>query len=201
MGVREGLLAGVPVRLLRVGFVGELGYEIHVPAGFGEALWDTLVEAGRPLGLGPVGLEAQRLLRLEKGHVIVGQDTDGLTTPREADMVWAIGKNKAFFLGKRALAIQAKRPLERKLVGFTLASEETLPAESQLVVRNGDIVGRVTSVARSRACGCIVGMAYVHPDQARPGCRFQIKLGDGRLLPATVTPMPFYDPGNARQEL
>src|SRR3546814_4029403 len=71
-------LAGIPARLLRVGFVGELGYEIHVPASQGEALWDALLEAGQPEGIRPFGVEAQRVLRLEKGHIIIGQDTDGL---------------------------------------------------------------------------------------------------------------------------
>ena len=84
MGVRTGHVAGIPVRLLRVGFVGELGYEIHAPASLGEALWDALMAAGAPFGIRPFGVEAQRVLRLEKGHIIVGQDTDGLTHPYEA---------------------------------------------------------------------------------------------------------------------
>jgi sarcosine oxidase subunit alpha len=79
MAARVGKLAGIPVRILRVGFVGELGYEIHVPSSMGEALWDRLMEAGKPFGIVPFGVEAQRILRLEKGHIIVGQDTDGLT--------------------------------------------------------------------------------------------------------------------------
>src|SRR3546814_7485017 len=94
-------LAGIPARLLRVGFVGELGYEIHAPASQGEALWDALLEAGQPEGIRPFGVEAQRVLRLEKGHIIVGQDTDGLTHPYEADMAWAIGKPKPYFMGGR----------------------------------------------------------------------------------------------------
>ena len=101
-----GKLAGIPVRILRVGFVGELGYEIHVPSGLGEALWDALMEAGRPFGIGPFGVEAQRILRLEKGHIIVGQDTDGLTHPAEANMEWALGKKKPFYVGKRAVDMQ-----------------------------------------------------------------------------------------------
>ena len=81
LGVRMGTVAGIPARLLRVGFVGELGYEIHCPRIYGEALWDALMEAGKPFGIRPFGVEAQRVLRLEKGHIIVGQDTDGLTNP------------------------------------------------------------------------------------------------------------------------
>ena len=113
-------LAGIPVRLLRVGFVGELGYEIHCPASYGAALWDLLVDAGKRDGIRPFGVEAQRVLRLEKGHIIVGQDTDGLTFPHEAGMEWAVSGKKPFFVGQRAIQVQAARPLSRKLVGFTL---------------------------------------------------------------------------------
>ena len=95
LGVRMGTVAGVPARLLRVGFVGELGYEIHMPAHYGEHVWDALMEAGQPFGIKPFGVEAQRVLRLEKGHIIIGQDTDGLTHPYEADMAWAISKTQA----------------------------------------------------------------------------------------------------------
>src|SRR3546814_10705392 len=86
----------------------------------GEALWDALLEAGKPQGIRPFGVEAQRVLRLEKGHIIVGQDTDGLTHPYEADMAWAIGKSKPYFMGGRSIAIQNARGLTRKLVGFTI---------------------------------------------------------------------------------
>ena len=80
MGVRQGCVSNIPARMIRVGFVGELGYEIHVPQHFGEALWDSLTRAGRECGIEPFGVEAQRVLRLEKGHIIVGQDTDALST-------------------------------------------------------------------------------------------------------------------------
>lgn len=201
MGVRDGHVAGIPARLLRVGFVGELGYEIHVPASQGEALWDALMKAGQPYGIKPFGVEAQRLLRLEKGHIIVGQDTDGLTFPQEADMGWAIAAKKPYFVGKRAIGAQAARPLTRRLVGFTLAEGTMLPEECNIVVRGQDIVGRVTSVSHSRACGGVVGLAYVAPDQAEADRSFDIKLSSGQLIQARVVPVPFYDPENKRQEM
>ena len=102
LGVRTGTVGGIPARVLRVGFVGELGYEIHVPSSMGEALWDALLEAGRELDIRPVGIEAQRILRLEKGHLIVGQDTDAMATPAEAGMGWAIARRKPFFVGGRS---------------------------------------------------------------------------------------------------
>ncbi|MGV8637065.1 aminomethyltransferase, partial [Pseudomonas aeruginosa] len=88
LAARTGSVAGIPARLMRVGFVGELGYEIHVPARHGARLWDALMEAGAEFGIRPFGVETQRLLRLEKGHVIISQDTDGMTHPGEIDMQW-----------------------------------------------------------------------------------------------------------------
>ncbi|MBL29197.1 MAG: aminomethyltransferase [Rhodospirillaceae bacterium] len=201
MGVREGLVAGLPARLLRVGFVGELGYEIHVPASCGEALWDALMEAGAAHGIRPFGVEAQRLLRLEKGHIIIGQDTDGLTFPDEAGMGWAVSVKKPYFVGARSVAIQRARPPQRLLVGFEMAKDDPLPEECHLVVRDDTITGRVTSVALSPVLGKIVGLAYVAPDQAEEGTAISIKLTDGRLVTARVVKPPFYDPEGDRQAL
>ncbi|MDF2766932.1 MAG: hypothetical protein K0S81_3928, partial [Rhodospirillales bacterium] len=203
MGVREGTVAGIPARIMRVGFVGELGYELHVPASQGEALWDALMQAGRPLGIRPFGVEAQRQLRLEKGHIIVSQDTDGLTTPDEADMEWAIAKSKPFFVGKRSIEIQRAAGVKRKLVGFTLdgAANGRMPKECHLVLRGDEITGRVTSVGFSPVLGKVVGLAFVAADQAAPGSRFDIKIEGGEILQGIVTKPPFYDPENQRQEM
>lgn len=202
MGVREGHVAGIPVRILRVGFVGELGYEIHCPSSMGEALWDALVEAGEPFAIKPFGVEAQRVMRLEKGHIIIGQDTDGLTQPYEADMGWAIAKKKAFYVGKRSVEIQTAKGVVRKLVGFHLVSErDPCPKECHLVIRDGDIIGRVTSTARSPTLNKVIGLAYVATDQTEVDQRFTIKIEGGRMIEAEVVPIPFYDPDNQRQEL
>ena len=202
MGVREGTVAGIPARILRVGFVGELGYEVHAPAAAGEALWDALIEAGAGVGLRPFGVEAQRLLRLEKGHILIGQDTDGLTNPHEAAMAWAISRKKPFFVGGRSIEIQAARGIERKLVGFSLTDAAApTPKECHLVIRDGAIAGRVTSCARSPTLERVVGLAYVAPDQAEPGAEFTIKVEGGALVRARVEKPPFYDPEGARQEM
>ena len=201
LGVRTGAIAGIPARLLRIGFLGELAYEIHAPAAQAEALWDALLEAGREFGIRPFGVEAQRVLRLEKGHIIVGQDTDGLTNPLEAGLEWALNGRKPFYLGKRSIEIAAQSSLTRKLVGYTLGDEDAAPpAVGHLVVRDGEIVGRVTSSAWSPSLGCAIGLAYVQPDQAASDQRFTIKGAGGRLLEAKVRPVPFYDPANVRQE-
>jgi sarcosine oxidase subunit alpha len=200
LGIRRGRVAGIPARLMRVGFVGELGYEIHVPAHSGEALWDALMAAGAPEGIVPFGVEAQRVLRLEKGHVIVSQDTDALTLPEEAGLGFALAMGKPFFVGQRAIEIRARAGLSRKLVGFVLTDPAApMPEECRLVVRGAAIVGRVTSIARSPALGRAIGLAYVAPDQAAAGTRFTIKVAGGRLAEAEVVPLPFYDPENKRQ--
>ncbi len=202
MGVRRGTVAGIPALFLRVGFVGELGYELHVPASQGEALWDALMEAGNEAGIQPFGVEAQRLLRLEKGHIIISQDTDGLTTPHEADMGWAIANKKPFYVGMRSVAIQDSVGLKRKLVGFELAdSTGKKPKECHLVIRAGSITGRVTSIAQSPTLNKVIGLAYVAPDQAEPGTEIDIKIDDGEMVQAVVVKLPFYDPDGARQEM
>jgi sarcosine oxidase subunit alpha len=129
LGYREGTIKGIPVRLLRVGFVGELGYEIHMPSLFGEGLWDLLMAAGQEFDMKPFGVETQRLLRLEKGHIIVSQDTDGMSHPGELSLNWAISRKKPFFIGSRSVDIVMARKQTRKLVGFKLDSNITLPKE------------------------------------------------------------------------
>lgn len=201
MAVRVGQIAGIPVRVLRVGFVGELGYEIHCPAGFGEALWDHIAAAGVPFGIKPFGVEAQRILRLEKGHIIIGQDTDGLTSPLEAGMEWALSKTKPFYLGKRSLAMQAAKGITRKLVGFTLTDPAApAPKECHLVIAAGQIAGRVTSVTQSPSLGKVIGLAYVPATASTIGTRFEIRVDGGRMVEAEIVALPFYDPENQRQE-
>jgi sarcosine oxidase, subunit alpha len=202
MGVRVGQIAGIPVRILRVGFVGEAGYEIHCPSGFGEALWDKIMAAGQSFGLMPFGVEAQRVLRLEKGHIIVGQDTDGLTHPVEANMEWVLAKKKPFYVGKRSIEMQVAKGVTRKLVGFELTNATApVPKECHLIIRNGEITGRVTSVVKSPTLGKTIGLAYLPLDLATNGSAFQIRVDGGVMVDATVVPTPFYDPENKRQEI
>ena len=201
LAVCEGTVAHIPARLLRVGFVGELGYEIHVPSSHGEALWDALLEAGKEQNIRPVGIEAQRLLRLEKGHIIVSQDTDAMTTPQEVHMTWAIAKKKPFFVGGRSLQLIDNHPSERKLVGFEInAEQDELPIESNIILDGNNIVGHITSVAHSPSLNKIIGLAYAKTD-TEPGMHINIKLSSGTTIQAPVVDMPFYDPQNKRQEM
>jgi sarcosine oxidase subunit alpha len=185
---------------MRVGFVGELGYEIHVAAGGGPGVWQALLAAGVPRGLRPFGVEAQRVLRLEKGHFIVSQDTDGLTDPYEANAMWAVAMKKPFFIGQRSLRILQARGPRQKLMGIELAAATPLPKECHLVIEQGAIAGRVTSVTRSRALNKSIGLAMLSPDLAQVGRDIRIRIDNGELVAARVAAAPFYDPKNLRQK-
>jgi len=201
LAAREGEVLGVPALLMRVGFVGELGFEIHVPSQLAPRVWDGIMQAGRHVGISPFGVEAQRILRLEKGHAIIGQDTDGLTTPREAGMSWAVKDDKPFFVGQRSLRILATKPLSRTLVGFELPATGPLPKECHLLVDGDEIIGRVTSVTHSPTLGKIVGLAYVTPTYAAVQSLVSIRVDKKRLVKARIVGLPFFDPNNERQKL
>ena len=201
LACREAQVAGIRARLMRVGFVGELGFELHAPSLSVGALWDTLLDAGAPFGIRPFGVEAQRVLRLEKGHIIVGQDTDGMTHPGEVDLAWAIAKHKPFYVGDRSVAILMAGEQRRRLVGFTLSNNAPKPKEGHLVLRNGDIVGNVTSCEYSPTLNCIIGLAYAHPSDTTPNNHICIRTDNGIEVLARITPLPFYDPDNQRQQL
>jgi sarcosine oxidase, subunit alpha len=200
LGVRSGRVAGAPARLMRVGFVGELGFEIHMAAGQGPAVWQALMDAGALRGLRPFGVEAQRVLRLEKGHFIVGQDTDGLTDPHEANALWAVAMKKPFFIGQRSLRILQARGPRQKLVGIEVLEPGRLPKECHLIIDRGEIAGRVTSVTHSQTLNKSIGLAMLSPQLAEIGRDIRIRLDNGELLAARVASAAFYDPKNQRQK-
>jgi sarcosine oxidase subunit alpha len=197
LGARQGLVADVPSTLLRIGFVGELGFEIHFPADYGEFLWSTLLEAGGPLGVRVFGVEAQRVLRLEKQHVIVSQDTDALTTPFAAGLGALVRLDKPDFLGRDALRAAVGRPLTERLVGFELAGTTTAPGEGAAVVGDGRAIGRVTSAKWSPWLSRVIGLAWVPPELANEGATFDVRI-DGGTARARVVLHPFYDPDGAK---
>ncbi len=204
MRVRSASVAGVPCRILRIGFTGELSYEIHCPAGYARAVWDALFDVGADHGLSPFGVEAQRVLRLEKGHIIVGQDTDALTDPISADAEWAVKLEKADFLGKRELVRIARNGPRNKLVGFKMDRPDPVPEEGlQIVVaspardRKYDIIGWVTSSRLSPTLGEAIGLCWLPVEGATDGQPFDVFI-DGRLVGARVHVGPFYDPEGTR---
>jgi len=206
LGYREGTIEGIPVRLLRVGFVGELGFEIHMPSLFGEPLWDLLMEAGKEFEMKPFGVETQRLLRLEKGHIIVSQDTDGMSHPGELSLNWAISRKKPFYIGCRSVDIVMARKQTRKLVGFKLDAKSARPLEGHIVLSSSTqadcaITGNVTSCEYSSTLGANIGMAFVGIEQHDVGTKFPIRVDHGEVVMAEVVNLPFYDADNARQEV
>ena len=197
LALREGDIAEVPCRLLRIGFVGELGYEIHCPSACAWHLWEALVAAGAEFGLRPFGVEAQRVLRLEKGHLIIGQDTDALSQPLEAGFEWMVRFDKPVFIGRDPLLrLKAMGP-RAKLVGFMMLDTQRVPPEGCQVVEQGQPVGRLTSTRYSPTLRKSLGFAWVPADRSIAGERFFVRW-DGADVPAVIVPTPFYDPDKKR---
>ena len=186
-------IAGVPCLILRIGFVGELGYEIHFPTAHGEHVWDALMAAGADHGIRPFGLEPQRILRLQKMHILVGQDTDSESTPFGAAMPWIVKLDKEEdFIGKWALGHYQDGPLETTMVGFTMANGH-VPTEGSVVVQDGKPAGQVTSARTSERVGKVIGLAWVPAALASDNSRIEIS-DNGATYTATVQTAPFYDP-------
>jgi len=202
MRVRTGRIAGVDNCVLwRIGFTGELSYEIHVPAGYGRHVWEALLSAGADLGAAAFGVEAQRILRLEKGHFIVGQDTDGLTTAFNAGLDWLVKLDKDDFVGKPELVWERQR-LDggSRLVGLQPVDASIVPPEASQIVRGSStIVGRITSSRMSPTLGRSVCLAYVAADLTEPGTVVTVRLPDGRDIAATVMSQhAHFDPEGTR---
>ncbi|CAN5321180.1 sarcosine oxidase subunit alpha family protein [soil metagenome] len=189
MHVRTGRVAGVDgCVLLRIGFTGELSYELHVPAGYGLHAWQTLLDHGRDLGVRPFGVEAQRILRLEKGHLIVGQDTDGLTRAYSAALDGLVKLDKDDAVGLPELRWQQELGDGPRLVGLQTTEEFLVPAEgSQLLDDEGRICGRVTSSRMSPTRKRSVCLGQVDARLAEPGTQVTVRLVDGETATAVVT--------------
>lgn len=184
-------IAGVPCHVYRLSFTGETSYEIHHPIRHSVELWDRLMELGAELGIAPHGLHTLQTLRLEKGHVIIGMDTEPDSTPQRLGMDWAVKMDKPDFVGREALARIGDIPIPRMLVGLTIDGDP--PTDGTPVYRDESICGYVTSAAWSPVLGTAVMLAWVDlvdgeiPDTV---------LVDSRA--ARHVPTPFYDPEGAR---
>ncbi len=202
MRVRTGRIAGVDDCFMwRIGFTGELSYEIHVPAAYGLHVWETLMESGADLGVGPFGVEAQRILRLEKGHFIVGQDTDGLTGPYDVGLGRMVKLDKDDFAGKPELVWQSEIGGRPRLVGLQPHDGSLVPPEAcQIVEGKNEIVGRITSSRMSPTLGRSICLGFVAPHLTTPGTKVMVQLPGGERIPASVTPHhAHYDPEGTRQ--
>ncbi len=196
LAAAEIRVAGVPATILRIGFVGELGYEIHVPADYGTHVWEALMEAGKDLGIAPFGVEAQRVLRLEKQHLIVSQDTDALSGPIESGLGWLVKADKPDFVGRVAIARAESTGARSNLIGFEAAGRP-VPHEGAGIVREGKLIGRVTSAKWSPFLGKAIGMAWMSIGPFETGTPIVIRHDD-RTVTATLQTRPFYDPEGVR---
>lgn len=189
-GLADITVAGVECRAIAVGFVGELSFELHHPRGRSVELWDALLDAGAEWDIRPHGLDALDVLRLEKGHIYLAQDTLPDDHPVKLGLGWAVSMRKERFVGKAALERMAALPLERKLVGLRF---DGTPQRGGPLVVGGRIVGRITSCADSEALGAPIGLGWL---RAVDGV-FAEELRSGNVT-ATVVPTPFYDPEGVR---
>jgi glycine cleavage system aminomethyltransferase T len=182
-------VAGVPCHVMRLSFTGEAAFELHHPVDRSVELWRALLDLGADLGIRPHGLQALFGLRLEKGHVIVGMDTELDTTPRRLGMDWAVRMEKPRFIGRASLERTAKLPDHRLWVGFSMPG--TAPAEGAPIWSEGEVVGNVTGSWTSPLLGKALMLGWLR----RTPFPTEVEI-DGRL--AAVTPTPFYDPEGRR---
>jgi len=204
MSVREGLICGVPTRLMRVSFTGELGFEINVPADFGESVWKAIWERAEPMGACTYGTEAMHVMRAEKGFIIVGQDTDGTVTPHDAGVGWAVSKKKEDFVGIGGL----KRPdlvadNRRQLVGLKTLDPKTVLEEGAQIVDKPEhpvpvpMIGFVTSSYWSETLGHSIAMALIENGRNRMGEVIHIPMADETIKAEICSPV-FLDPQGER---
>ncbi len=206
MTLRDGEVAGLPARVARVSFSGELAYEINVAGWHGLSMWEAVMAAGAAQGITPYGTEAMHVLRAEKGFVIVGQDTDGTVTPLDLGMSWIVRKDDSGFIGRRSLRRpDTARPDRKQLVGLLpVEPDQLLPEGAQLVERDTGVVpmamvGHVTSSYASPALGRTFALAMVEGGRARVGQILHAPLPGGTIA-AQVTAPVFYDPEGARRD-
>ena len=204
MSVREGKICGVPTRLFRMSFTGELGFEVNVPADYGQAIWEAIWAEGEKHGAVAYGTEAMHVLRAEKGYIIVGQETDGTVTPHDLGLDWAIGKAKPDFVGKRSLTrVDLVKPDRQQLVGL-------LTVDSQIVLEEGaqvtlaanpppgtSALGHVTSAYHSATLGHSIALAMVASGRARIGEVLHVPMPNGAIAVRVCEPI-FYDKDGSR---
>ncbi len=204
MTVRETRISGVPARLMRVSFTGELGYEINVPSHFGRAFWEAAWREVQKHGGCVYGTEAMHVMRAEKGYVIVGQETDGTVTLADLGLDRAIGKTKKDFVGKRSLARPGMLPDNRKQLVGLLTDNPTIALEEGAQVTQtasppigSSALGHVTSSYMSTTLGRPIALALVAAGRSRMGAKLHVPMPGGAVGVTVVGPV-FYDKEGAR---
>jgi sarcosine oxidase subunit alpha len=206
MDWKEMTVAGVPARVFRISFTGELSFEINVQANFGLHVWEQVFEYGAKYNITPYGTEAMHVLRAEKGFIIVGQDTDGSVHPYDLGMGWAVAQQKPFsFIGKRGMAREdCVRQNRKQLVGLkTTDPNVVLPEGAQGVFDPKapipmPMVGHVTSCYYSANLGRSIALGLVKGGLDRLGQKVYYPLADGRVIEAEICSTMFFDPEGDR---
>ncbi|MDA8869994.1 sarcosine oxidase subunit alpha family protein [Rhizobiaceae bacterium] len=210
MSVVECEVCGVPARLFRISFTGELGFEINVPADFGAAVWDAVWARAEPMGACRYGTETMHVLRAEKGFIIVGQDTDGTVTPHDANLSWTIAKSKPDFVGKRGLLREdLTKQGRRQLVGLKTKDARHVLEEGAQIVTEAEwnvaergsqkMLGFVTSAYWSGTLGHSIAFGLVEGGLSRMGETLYAASTTG-VHEVEIVSTVFYDPANARLE-
>ncbi|MGC9417577.1 MAG: sarcosine oxidase subunit alpha family protein [Rhodovulum sp.] len=208
MGWAEGALRGIPARVYRISFSGELSFEVAVPAGRGREFWDACLAAGADLGVMPYGTEALHVMRAEKGFIMIGDETDGTVIPQDLGLDWAVSKKKDDFIGKRAQQRSHMTDPDRwKLVGLSTLDGSVLPDGAYAVAEgknaNGqrNVQGRVTSTYHSPTLGRGIAMGLVHHGPERMGEVIEFARTDGTTVKARIVSPVFYDPEGEKQNV
>ncbi|WP_394892594.1 sarcosine oxidase subunit alpha family protein [Mesorhizobium sp. AaZ16] len=203
MGIVHGEIAGAPVMICRLSFSGEMAFEVYSGAGHGMHVWEALIEAGKPFGMVPYGLEALGTMRIEKGHV-TGAEIDGRTTGRDLGLDWMLSKKKPF-VGSMMMDREGLIAEDRvRLVGVISLDNRPLKGGAHIVEEVNEkepknSIGHITAVCYSPALGKYIGLALVKGGKARIGTRAFISdpLRD-RFGPVEIVSNHFFDPEGKR---
>jgi sarcosine oxidase, subunit alpha len=205
MSCREGTVACVAARVVRISFSGELAYEVNVSANSARHVWEALMKAGEPNGITPYGTETMHVLRAEKGFIIVGQDTDGSVTPLDLGMEWIVAKGKDFIGRRSLLRSDTARDDRRQLVGLLAEQpKEVLPEGSQILADTRSsgtarMQGHVTSSYFSACLNRSIALALVRSGGKRIDEIVRVSVADGRVTKAKIVKPVFIDPEGAHQ--
>lgn len=205
LGYREIIIKNcVPVRVMRLGFVGELSYELHVPSSYMQSIWGLLEEAGAEFDIKNFGLEAQNCLRMEKGHLIIGSESESRTTLHDVGLghLWFRNKPESNTVGAVALRQTKDQEGRLKLVGFKMEDKLRPPKDGSVII-DDKIRGYICTARYSTTLSAAIGMGLVESHLSKPGTPLKIfedGMGEQRLG-ASVVKMPFYDPEGLRLKM
>jgi sarcosine oxidase subunit alpha len=201
MAMRDGRVAGLPARVMRVSWTGEMSFEINTPARHARTMWQAILESGREFGIAPIGSEANHVLRVEAGYISSGHEVDGPVDLHDLGLGWMISRTKRDFIGKRAMEIRrAARPQRRELVGFLPEDSQRLVPEGAPITQGGqrtDSEGFVSACVRSVVLNRVIALGLLTDGRARIGTTVHAKLPDA-VIPMCVVEPVFHDRDRAR---